>query len=433
MQTIYDILGIGIGPFNLGLAALAANIPRLTTIFLDERPGFNWHPGMMMEGTKLQVPFHADLVTLADPQSPFSYLCYLKAKQRLFRFTIREEYFPLRKEYNDYCRWVCSQLKNLSFGRHCEKIYYDEQKGVYVVCCRETSSDALKIYYSRHVVLGVGSQPYLPDCINRNHPHIFHSANYLPNKKLIKGKKQVSIVGSGQSAAEIFYDLLTVLDSEKDGEKEPFQLNWYTRSARFFPMEYSKLTLEMTSPDYLRHFYALAPAVKEKVLAGQSGLYKGINHSLIAAIYDKLYSIGLDNAIGKTPVHLQSNCHLEEVTIGESDRVDCRFMQTETRRSFQQTTDILILATGYHRKIPPFLAPVKENIRWDDRGRYDVKEHYSIDDRDSLFVQNGELHTHGFNAPDLGMGPYRNAVILNSILGYVHFDIEREVAFQSFG
>lgn len=427
MKTIYDILGIGIGPFNLGMAALCANIPSLKTIFIEERSSFDWHPGMMIEGTKLQVPFHADLVTLANPQSPFSYLCYLKARRRLFRFTIREEYFPLRKEYNDYCRWVCSQLGNLAFGYHCEKIYYDEEHKLYAIHCTRIATGELKVYYTKHLILGVGSTPYIPDCIHQSHPHIFHSAHYLPNKKLISDKQQVTIIGSGQSAAEIFYDLLAEV------EKNSFQLNWYTRSPRFFPMDYSKLTLEMTSPDYLRYFYRLTPAMKEKVLAGQSGLYKGINHSLITAIYDRLYAIGLDNAVGKLPVHLQGNSCLTSVSFDKENKINCRFLQMETQRVFQQTTDILILATGYHRKLPPFLEPVRKYIHWDDQGRYAVKENYCIDDKESLFVQNAELHTHGFNAPDLGMGPYRNAVILNTILGYTHFDIEKEVAFQSFG
>ena len=32
-------------------------------------------------------------------------------------------------------------------------------------------------------------------------------------------------------------------------EAHGFELNWVTRSPRFFPMEYTKLTLEMTSPE----------------------------------------------------------------------------------------------------------------------------------------------------------------------------------------
>ena len=36
-----------------------------------------------------------------------------------------------------------------------------------------------------------------------------------------------------------------------------YRLNWVTRSPRFFPLEYTKLTLEMTSPEYVDYFHAL--------------------------------------------------------------------------------------------------------------------------------------------------------------------------------
>ena len=50
-----------------------------------------------------------------------------------------------------------------------------------------------------------------------------------------------------------------------------------------------------------------------------------------------------------------------------------------------------------------------------------------------MFVQNAELHTHGFTAPDLGMGAYRNSVLVNRLAGREHYAVERRIAFQGFG
>jgi lysine N6-hydroxylase len=47
-------------------------------------------------------------------------------------------------------------------------------------------------------------------------------------------------------------------------------------------------------------------------------------------------------------------------------------------------------------------------------------------------VQNAELHTHGAAAPDLGIGAYRGAVILNAVAGREIFRIPRRTAFQTF-
>ncbi|MDQ7860073.1 SidA/IucD/PvdA family monooxygenase [Peribacillus frigoritolerans] len=38
-QSIYDLVGIGIGPFNLGLAALLEKTPELNAVFFEKKAG----------------------------------------------------------------------------------------------------------------------------------------------------------------------------------------------------------------------------------------------------------------------------------------------------------------------------------------------------------------------------------------------------------
>ncbi|EPZ5249667.1 SidA/IucD/PvdA family monooxygenase, partial [Acinetobacter baumannii] len=42
-----DITGIGIGPFNLGLAALLSHHPEIKSVFLERKPEFRWHEGLL--------------------------------------------------------------------------------------------------------------------------------------------------------------------------------------------------------------------------------------------------------------------------------------------------------------------------------------------------------------------------------------------------
>jgi len=128
---VYDFAGIGVGPFNLGLAALSEPVEGLDRVFLERRESFDWHPGMMLEPAHLQVPFMADLVTLADPTSPYSFLNFLKHTGRLYRFYIRENFYPLRAEYNQYCQWVAGQLPSVRFGTDVTNVRYDD--GVYTL------------------------------------------------------------------------------------------------------------------------------------------------------------------------------------------------------------------------------------------------------------------------------------------------------------
>ena len=92
------------------------------------------------------------------------------------------------------------------------------------------------------------------------------------------------------------------------------------------------------------------------------------------------------------------------------------------------------MATGYAPRDPEFLRPVEHLIRRDEAGRFDVDLEFHVDTLGGrLFVQNAEEHTHGLTAPDLGMGPWRNAIILKNILGREVYPIEHDIAFQTFG
>ena len=52
-----DLVGIGIGPFNLSIAALCHDSPKLDVAFYDKKPSFCWHPGMLLPNTFLQTSF----------------------------------------------------------------------------------------------------------------------------------------------------------------------------------------------------------------------------------------------------------------------------------------------------------------------------------------------------------------------------------------
>ena len=48
-------------------------------------------------------------------------------------------------------------------------------------------------------------------------------------------------------------------------------------------------------------------------------------------------------------------------------------------------------------------------------------------------MQNGEEHTHGLTAPDLGFGPWRSSAILAAVCGRDVYPREQRIAFQEFG
>jgi lysine N6-hydroxylase len=418
LTNVHDFIAIGLGPFNLGLACLTEPIVELDGLFLESKPDFDWHPGMLLENSTLQTPFMSDLVTLADPTSPYSFLNYLKLTGRLYPFYIRENFYPLRAEYNDYCRWAAGQLPSIRFGVEVTEIEYDEVAQCYVVWAGERN------FRGRRLVLGTGTPAYLPPACRGLGGDVIHNSRYLGHRSALQEKASITVVGSGQSAAEIYYDLLSDID------RHDYELTWLTRSPRFFPLEYTKLTLEMTSPDYVDYFHVLPGETRDRLVTAQKGLYKGINSALIDDIFDLLY---VKNRVRPCPTRLLTNTSVVEASYDEGTYT-LGLRQEEQQRDFRLATEGLVLATGYRYEVPAFLDPIRHRIDWDESGRFAVRRNYTVDSAGrEIFVQNAELHTHGFVAPDLGMAAYRNSCIIRELLGREHYPVERSIAVQEFG
>ena len=120
-----DVLGVGIGPFNLGLAALLEVGTEFNCLFLEKHTSMQWHPGMLLDMTDLQVPFLADLVTFANPKSEYTFLNYLHEQERLYAFYFFNRFDIPRKEYNAYLQWVASKLTNCQFATNVTDVTYD--------------------------------------------------------------------------------------------------------------------------------------------------------------------------------------------------------------------------------------------------------------------------------------------------------------------
>lgn len=385
---------------------------------------FEWHPGLLIEDSTLQVPFLADLVTLADPTSPFSFLNYLKKNNRIYPFFIRENMFILRTEYSLYCQWVVSQLNNVHFGQYVERIEYDKESRLYHAFVKNVRNGEVLEYWAKNIVLGTGTSPFVPDLVEEKAKnHVIHSSLYLNNKKAFQKSSSITVVGSGQSAAEIFFDLL------REEDAYSYELNWVTRTPRFFPLEYGKLTLELTSPEYIHYFYHLPPSKRDELILQQSGLYKGINLSLINQIYDLLYAKSVQ---GDLKVRLIPNVELTSISQGRNGDIKLSLLQKEVSEKFHMVTDKVILGTGYTYKMPACIDPILPYLNFDDQGRLKVALNYGISNENNIFVQNVGLYTHGLVTPDLGMGCYRNALILKAILGKECYPIESKIAFQDF-
>jgi lysine N6-hydroxylase len=438
-DEVHDLVGIGLGPFNLSLAALADGVPGLRTAFFDQAPAFSWHPGLLLGDATLQVPFLADLVTLIDPTSPWSFLAYLRAHDRLFRFYFYERFHIPRREYDAYCRWVADGLASTHFGVRVDAVRWDPDAELFrVLTSRNTSPDeptspewSTRVVSARHLVLGIGTEPAVPAAFaGIATPRVFHAAQYLQRRSGLTPLRRIAVIGSGQSGAEVFADLLL---SQRPAEQH---LTWITRTPAFAPMEYSKLGLEQFTPDYVRYFHGLTPQRRDALVPGQWQLHKAIDAGTIARIYDLLYERTVDGA--DAAATLLPGVEVRDASQdGRSGPITLACHHRDQDRHFTLAADAVVLATGYAARRPSLLGPVVDRFDLDDRGRFRIDERYRVatdaDLTGRVYVQNAELHTHGVGAPDLGLGAWRAAVILDDLTQGRAHRLPPPSAFTTFG
>lgn len=435
----HDLVGIGVGPFNLSLAALADGIHGgLAAAFYEQRPAFHWHPGMLLDGATLQVPFLADLVTLVDPASPWSFLNYLRARERLYPFYFAERFHIQRAEYDAYCRWVSEQLPGLHFGHQVDAVRWNTERALFEVDFTQLDHDgeveALGRAYTHNVALGIGTEPYVPEPLKplADAPAVpvIHSADYLDHRERILEAEHITVVGSGQSGAEVFLDLLRARPPGAE------KLHWLARTEAFSPMEYSKLGLEHFTPDYTTYFHTLPEHVRDELVPHQWQLHKGIDADTIAAIHDELYRRTLHG--GWPDAVLTPGVLVRTAGRVGATRIELHLEHGRQSGRSRLTTDAVVLATGYReRPLSRLLAGLDPYMCHDTSGRPRVDDTYRLvldpSVTGSVYVQNAERHTHGVGAPDLGLAAWRSATILNSLTGTEHYPLPRRTAFTTFG
>lgn len=431
-NKIHDFIAVGIGPFNLSLAALTDRTDALDALFFDETPRMQWHPGMLIEGTDLQVPFMADLVTFADPTSPYSFLNYLHKQGRMYPFFFFQKLEVPRPEYNEYLQWVVDQLAGLHFGCRVIDAVDVEYEGerCYKVVVLDKEKDEQHFYYAKHVVLGTGSKPLVFDNVkDLPNEDVVHTSRYLYEKDHLLKSNHITIIGSGQSAAEIVTDLL------HEQQEHDFYISWFTRSAGIFQLDTAKLPQEFFSPDYVNYFQSLSYEQRMNTLPKLHTLQNGVDTSTLSEIYDLLYQRTVGGKEKKVTIQPITEVKGIERKQGHGYSLTCHQWQKD--ETFTYDTEKVVLATGYKPNIPDwFMDRFKDEVIWESEKHFEVSKDCQIafhDERtNEIFTTTNISHAHGTGANNLGLSVNRNVKMINYMVGRSVYEEGHETIFQQF-
>lgn len=228
-DELHDLVCVGFGPASLAIAiALHDNLSSSATgpantqwepkvCFLERQQRFAWHSGMLLPGSKMQISFVKDLATLRNPRSEFTFLNYLHHQDRLADFTNLGTFLPYRLEFEDYMRWCAKKFHDVvGYGQEVVDVVPEKSASgsqsvnSFSVLSRDIKTGNITVRRARNVVVAVGGKPKIPAAFPKD-PRIMHSSTHctlLPNVLKDKSKDyHIAVIGSGQSAAEIFNDL----------------------------------------------------------------------------------------------------------------------------------------------------------------------------------------------------------------------------------
>jgi lysine N6-hydroxylase len=405
-----DAVGVGAGPFNLSLAALLGPT-RFNARFFERNADFEWHPGLLFPEATIQVSFLKDLVTLVDPTSQYSFLAFLRAHKRLYRFINRSGNVS-RKEFNQYLQWAARRLPNVEFAAEVHQVAFDDQDFSVEV--------GQRVVRTRNIVLGTGLVPNIPPWARSYVGDlVFHSNDFLLHPIDVTGRV-VAVVGGGQSGAEVVWHLLL------DLEHLPAQLVWISHRPNFLPLDESPFTNELFNPVYSDYFFTLSREQRGILLDEQKLASDGVSQGLLQRIYDRLYDLEFLETAGRRVRFLPAHEVVDmRHTPGGCDlALRDRWGESRTVRA-----NVIVLGTGSGYALPEAMQPLANRLSW-NRDGFPVRADFSVEwDGPAdlrIYAQDAARHMRGVADPNLSLMAWRSAIIVNSLLGRQIYDVSGE-------
>lgn len=339
--AVYDVVGIGFGPSNIALAIAAEEMNKnLKICFLESKPQFNWHSGMLFKNATMQVSFLKDLVSFRNPLSKFTFINYLHSKNRLSAFSNRKDFFPSRIEFHDYLKWCAESFKDsVKYG---SKVINIEE-----VQCASSTKSILKISYlkngeeklifTRSIVHSTGLETNLP-CGVRESDRVFHVHNIIHKLKNVDRNIEAHfiVVGGGQSAAEAADYILDEFPNS--------HLTALVSRYGYTPADDSPFVNEIFDHQLVDNFYQASPETRKHILKLHSSTnYTAVDLDLITTLYRTWYE---NQVVDSNRFTVKRLYKLNHVKVNDN-HIDLECFDLLKEQKSNCTADYLICATGF--------------------------------------------------------------------------------------
>ncbi|KAK4993634.1 hypothetical protein LTR50_000244 [Elasticomyces elasticus] len=451
IERVHDLVGVGFGPASLAIAvalhdALDESPKNLSTrhpkvAFLERQSHFAWHSGMLLPGATMQISFLKDLATLRNPRSQFTFLNYLQRQNRLVQFINLSTFLPRRIEYEDYMRWCASWFEEVvDYNEEVVEILPERSNtvskrvDVFAVVSHNRATGMRSVRKAKNVVIAVGGKPAIPAHLPQSHPRVIHSSQYsIVIPKLFPDITQaikIAIIGSGQSAAELFQDVQNRYPNS--------QSLLIIRGAALRPSDDSPFVNEIFDPDRVDGVFAQSPEVRAEALKLDRGTNYGVVRlGLLEEIYSDLYAQRIQHRHeDEWPHRIINHRTVDRIEDTPNGPRRLRLHLTNNSAAYSGEhglvsetidADLVLVASGYRRDAYEDLlrgmrhlmpGGDEEGKRWEVSRDYRVRfESGTVSDGSGVWLQGCNESSHGLSDTLLSILATRGGEMVQSIFG----------------
>lgn len=413
--AVHDLVGVGFGPSNLALAlAISETDAAPDAVFLERQPAFGWHTGMLLDDATMQVSFLKDLVTMRDPTSPHSFLCYLRDRGRLTAFINHKSLFPLRTEFHDYLEWCAQRVEHL--------VRYDAQvTDIRPVPGADGTVELLDVvvrrggveeaYRTRNVVIAIGLRPQLPEDV-KGSDRVWHTSELLHRLPGIESAapRTFTVVGAGQSAAEAVGYL--------HGRFPDAQVRAVFGRYGYSPADDSPFANQIFDPEAVDDYYGAPAHVRRRLLDYHRNTnYSVVDLDLIQDLYARSYR---EQVQGVEPRLVFMNTSRIAALAEADDAVHVTVEDLTSGELAEFESDAVVFGTGYRPADPlRLLGSLADSLKTDDAARPQLDRDYRIATADhvraGIYLQGPTEHSHGLSSTLLSVTAVRAGEILAAV------------------
>jgi len=415
----YHAVGIGAGPANLSLAALFESATSESIALFDGQDGTAWHNQLIHSGVRMQTSWLKDLVTMIDPRHELTFINYMVTTGRMIALMNSQFDVIPRLEYIRYLEWAAAKLKNVHYGVYIDRISLNGDGFV-------VYSDGRPMARSEHLVLGMGTAPFIPAGFAGLPPDRAFIAEELADRlpsMVTDLDAPVGVVGAGQTGLEAAWELMN---------RGFTDIKWFGRRLWFDTFDDAPGANDVYRPAHFEALQRLSPPTRARIVKELMPTGHAMTPASLKGIYQANYERMLQ--LGHFPIRMYPSRHVISAYFDDDQCVlDCQGLEQQEQYKVRH----VVIAAGRANPPVPFDDELRQRVEVDADGELMVEPDFSVRwkgmNGHGMYALNRARAALGLTDTNLSLLPVRAAIVLNSMFGRQLFDIKDELCPVNWG